>query len=128
MRECNSTLDNLEIPRYNKAERNKIICKSKEKEEAHLYNFTIEVAIEVDMYEYDDIVLSGVFDHLMNRSFLIQEETPFILFKEHIAEEFGIPVMCQRFWKRQFYKSRPLLSPLTPEEETRTVSTSRNAF
>ncbi|KAK7268635.1 hypothetical protein RIF29_21337 [Crotalaria pallida] len=122
MWECISTLRNLEVPCY-KPERNKIICKSKEKEEAHLHKYvTIAAAIEADMYEYNHKAYTGLFDFDINRSFRIQEEAPFILFKEHIAEEFGIPVTYQRLWvpashsyKREGYR------PLTPEEETQAV-------
>ncbi|XP_059429069.1 ubiquitin C-terminal hydrolase 12-like [Corylus avellana] len=97
--------------------------KKKEKAEAHLYTI-IKVARDEDLTEqigrdiYFDLV-----DHEKVRSFRIQKQMPFNLFKEEVARDFGIPVQFQRFWlwaKRQNHTYRPN-RPLTPMEETQTV-------
>ncbi|KAI7992555.1 Ubiquitin carboxyl-terminal hydrolase 12 [Camellia lanceoleosa] len=97
--------------------------KKKEKAEAHLYTI-IKVARDEDLVEqigrdiYFDLV-----DHDKVRSFRIQKQMPFNLFKEEVAKEFGIPVQFQRFWlwaKRQNHTYRPN-RPLTHIEETHTV-------
>ncbi|XP_078441990.1 ubiquitin C-terminal hydrolase 12-like isoform X1 [Wolffia australiana] len=97
--------------------------KKKEKSEAHLYTF-IKVARDEDLGEQigKDIYFDLV-DHEKVRSFRIQRQTPFCLFKEEVAKEFGIPVQCQRFWlwaKRQNHTYRPN-RPLTPQEELQSV-------
>ncbi|KAK7268630.1 hypothetical protein RIF29_21332 [Crotalaria pallida] len=126
--ECFSTLRNLEIPSY-KPERGETICKSKEKEEAHVHKYvTIVVIIEADMYEYEDVRFTGLYEGFMNRSFRIQEQTPFILLKEHLAEEFGIPVIYQRLWLSIPTGQQSRYIPLTPEQETQPVSTHPNEF
>ncbi|KAL9238674.1 hypothetical protein vseg_013065 [Gypsophila vaccaria] len=98
--------------------------KKKEKAEAHLYTI-IKVARDEDLAEqigkdlYFDLV-----DHDKVKSFRIQKQTPFSLFKEEVAKEFGIPVQFQRFWlwaKRQNHTYRPN-RPLTVIEEAQTVS------
>ncbi|KAK7268604.1 hypothetical protein RIF29_21305 [Crotalaria pallida] len=95
----------------------------KEKAEAHLYTI-IKVALDADLYEqigkdlYFDLV-----DHDKVRRFRIPKQTPFTLFKEEVAREFGIPVIYQRFWfwaKRQNQSYRPN-RPLMPQEETQSV-------
>ncbi|KAK7839224.1 ubiquitin carboxyl-terminal hydrolase 12 [Quercus suber] len=97
--------------------------KKKEKAEAHLYTI-IKVARDEDLVEqigrdiYFDLV-----DHDKVRSFRIQKQMPFNLFKEEVAKDFGIPVQFQRFWlwaKRQNHTYRPN-RPLTPMEETQSV-------
>ncbi|XP_028053094.1 ubiquitin carboxyl-terminal hydrolase 12-like isoform X2 [Camellia sinensis] len=97
--------------------------KRKEKAEAHLYTI-IKVARDEDLLEqlgrdvYFDLV-----DHDKVRSFRIQKQTPFNLFKEEVAKEFGVPVQFQRFWlwaKRQNHTYRPN-RPLTPQEEVQSV-------
>ncbi|PIA54179.1 hypothetical protein AQUCO_00900614v1 [Aquilegia coerulea] len=97
--------------------------KKKEKAEAHLYTI-IKVARNEDLAEqigrdiYFDLV-----DHDKVRSFRIQKQTAFNVFKEEVAKEFGIPVQYQRFWlwaKRQNHTYRPN-RPLTPQEETQSV-------
>ncbi|KAI3916569.1 hypothetical protein MKW98_026311 [Papaver atlanticum] len=97
--------------------------KKKEKAEAHLYTI-IKVARNEDLREqigrdiYFDLV-----DHDKVRSFRIQKQMPFNVFKEEVAKEFGIPVECQRFWlwaKRQNHTYRPN-RPLTHQEETQSV-------
>ncbi|CAL5365147.1 unnamed protein product [Camellia sinensis] len=97
--------------------------KRKEKAEAHLYTI-IKVARDEELLEqigrdiYFDLV-----DHDKVRSFRIQKQMPFNLFKEEVAKEFGIPVQFQRFWlwaKRQNHTYRPN-RPLTPQEETQSV-------
>ncbi|XP_059628518.1 ubiquitin C-terminal hydrolase 12-like isoform X2 [Cornus florida] len=97
--------------------------KRKEKAEAHLYTI-IKVARDEDLLEqigrdiYFDLV-----DHDKVRSFRIQKQMPFNLFKEEVAKEFGIPVQFQRFWlwaKRQNHTYRPN-RPLTPQEEAHSV-------
>ncbi|XVF00066.1 hypothetical protein REPUB_Repub03eG0253800 [Reevesia pubescens] len=97
--------------------------KRKEKAEAHLYT-VIKVARNEDLVEqigrdiYFDLV-----DHEKVRSFRIQKQMPFNVFKEEVAKEFGIPVLYQRFWlwaKRQNHTYRPN-RPLTSQEEALTV-------
>ncbi|RWR85437.1 ubiquitin carboxyl-terminal hydrolase 12 isoform X1 [Cinnamomum micranthum f. kanehirae] len=97
--------------------------KKKEKAEAHLYTI-IKVARNEDLAEqigrdiYFDLV-----DHDKVRSFRIQKQMPFNLFKEDVAKEFGVPVQFQRFWlwaKRQNHTYRPN-RPLTHQEEAQSV-------
>ncbi|XP_057990811.1 ubiquitin C-terminal hydrolase 12-like isoform X3 [Hevea brasiliensis] len=97
--------------------------KRKEKAEAHLYTI-IKVACSEDLFEQigKDIYFDLV-DHAKVRSFHIQKQMPFNLFKEEVAKEFGIPVQFQRFWlwaKRQNHTYRPN-RPLTPQEEAQSV-------
>ncbi|KAI4305787.1 hypothetical protein L6164_029130 [Bauhinia variegata] len=97
--------------------------KKKEKAEAHLYTI-IKVGRDEDLQDqigkeiYFDLV-----DHDKVRSFRVQKQMPFNLFKEEVAKEFGIPVQFQRFWlwaKRQNHTYRPN-RPLTHLEETQSV-------
>ncbi|XP_075104237.1 ubiquitin C-terminal hydrolase 12-like isoform X3 [Nicotiana tabacum] len=97
--------------------------KRRYKAQAHLYTI-IKVARDEDLREqigkeiYFDLV-----DHDKVRSFRIQKQMPFNLFKEEVAKELGIPVQFQRFWiwaKRQNHTYRPN-RPLTPQEELQTV-------
>ncbi|XP_034224980.1 ubiquitin carboxyl-terminal hydrolase 12 isoform X5 [Prunus dulcis] len=97
--------------------------KRRYKAQAHLYTI-IKVARDEDLAEqigrdiYFDLV-----DHDKVRSFRIQKQTPFNLFKEEVAKEFGIPVQFQRFWiwaKRQNHTYRPN-RPLTHQEELQSV-------
>ncbi|XP_058183377.1 ubiquitin C-terminal hydrolase 12-like isoform X4 [Rhododendron vialii] len=97
--------------------------KRKEKAEAHLYTI-IKVARDEDLVQqigrdiYFDLV-----DHDKARTFRIQKQTLFSLFKEEVAKEFGIPVQFQRFWlwaKRQNHTYRPN-RPLTTQEEAQSV-------
>ncbi|CAN1747844.1 Ubiquitin C-terminal hydrolase 12 [Linum perenne] len=97
--------------------------KRKEKSEAHLYTI-IKVARSEDLIEQigKDIYFDLV-DHDKVRSFRIQKQMPFNLFKEEVAKDFGVPVQCQRFWlwaKRQNHTYRPN-RPLTPQEEAQSV-------
>lgn len=97
--------------------------KKKEKAEAHLYTI-IKVARDDDLMEQigKDIYFDLV-DHDKVKSFRIQKQMPFNLFKEEVAKDFGIPVQFQRFWlwaKRQNHTYRPN-RPLTPLEETQSV-------
>ncbi|KAK7316579.1 hypothetical protein RJT34_00144 [Clitoria ternatea] len=97
--------------------------KKKEKAEAHLYTI-IKVARDEDLAEQigKDIYFDLV-DHDKVRSFRVQKQMSFNLFKEEVAREFGIPVQFQRFWlwaKRQNHTYRPN-RPLTHIEETQTV-------
>ncbi|KAF3611037.1 hypothetical protein DY000_02050863 [Brassica cretica] len=103
--------------------------KRKYKAQAHLFT-TIKVARDEDITEqignnkYFDLV-----DHEKVKSFRIQKQTPFQLFKEEVAKEFGVPVELQRFWiwaKRQNYTYRPN-RPLLPHEELQTVELLREA-
>ncbi|KAH7541842.1 hypothetical protein FEM48_Zijuj02G0010400 [Ziziphus jujuba var. spinosa] len=98
----------------------KIICNVDEKDIAE----HLRVARNEDLVEqigkdvYFDLV-----DHDKVRSFRIQKQMPFNLFKEEVAKEFCIPVQFQRFWlwaKRQNHTYRPN-RPLTPMEETQSV-------
>ncbi|XP_038701644.1 ubiquitin carboxyl-terminal hydrolase 13-like isoform X2 [Tripterygium wilfordii] len=93
------------------------------KAQAHLFTM-IKVARDEDLMEqigrdiYFDLV-----DHEKVRSFRIQKQTSFSIFKEEVAKEFGIPVQLQRFWiwaKRQNHTYRPN-RPLTHLEEAHTV-------
>ncbi|XP_011626363.1 ubiquitin carboxyl-terminal hydrolase 13 isoform X1 [Amborella trichopoda] len=97
--------------------------KKKEKAEAHLYTI-IKVAKNEDLAEQigKDIYFDLV-DHDKVRSFRIQKQMPFSVFKEEVAKEFGVPVQFQRFWlwaKRQNHTYRPN-RPLTHQEETQSV-------
>ncbi|XP_056171641.1 ubiquitin C-terminal hydrolase 12-like isoform X3 [Syzygium oleosum] len=97
--------------------------KRKYKAQAHLYTI-IKVAREEDLVEQigKDIYFDLV-DHDKVRSFRIQKQIQFTLFKEEVAREFGVPVQCQRFWswaKRQNHTYRPN-RPLTPQEEAQPV-------
>ncbi|XP_024969227.1 ubiquitin carboxyl-terminal hydrolase 12-like isoform X1 [Cynara cardunculus var. scolymus] len=97
--------------------------KRKEKAEAHLYTI-IKVARDEDLREQigKDIYFDLV-DHDKVRSFRIQKQISFALFKEDVAKELGIPVQYQRFWlwaKRQNHTYRPN-RPLTPQEEAQSV-------
>ncbi|KAL0743878.1 hypothetical protein Bca4012_085391 [Brassica carinata] len=103
--------------------------KRKYKAEAHLFT-TIKVARDEDITEqigkniYFDLV-----DHEKVKSFRIQKQTPFPLFKEEVAKEFGVPVQLQRFWiwaKRQNHTYRPN-RPLLSHEELQTVGLLREA-
>ncbi|KAJ7960362.1 ubiquitin carboxyl-terminal hydrolase 12 [Quillaja saponaria] len=104
--------------------------KKKEKAEAHLYTI-IKVARDEDLVEQigKDIYFDLV-DHDKVRSFRIQKQMPFNLFKEEVAKEFGIPVQFQRFWlwaKRQNHTYRPN-RPLTNLEETQSVGQLREVL
>ncbi|XP_010036572.2 ubiquitin carboxyl-terminal hydrolase 12 [Eucalyptus grandis] len=95
----------------------------KYKAQAHLHTI-IKVAREEDLVDQigKDIYFDLV-DHDKVRSFRIQKQMPFSLFKEEVAREFGVPVQCQRFWfwaKRQNCTYRPY-RPLTPQEEAQSV-------
>ncbi|KAL5545633.1 hypothetical protein UlMin_005320 [Ulmus minor] len=97
--------------------------KKRYKAQAHLFTI-IKVARDEDLAEQigKDIFFDLV-DHDKVRSFRIQKQTPFNVFKEEVAKEFGIPVQFQRFWiwaKRQNHTYRPN-RPLTPQEETQSV-------
>ncbi|XP_038690436.1 ubiquitin carboxyl-terminal hydrolase 12-like isoform X4 [Tripterygium wilfordii] len=97
--------------------------KKKEKAEAHLYTY-IKVARDEDLFEQigKDIYFDLV-DHEKVSTFRIQKQTQFVLFKEEVAKEFGIPVQFQRFWlwaKRQNHTYRPN-RPLTLQEEAQSV-------
>ncbi|XP_027344839.1 ubiquitin carboxyl-terminal hydrolase 12-like isoform X4 [Abrus precatorius] len=97
--------------------------KKKEKAEAHLYTI-IKVARDEDLAEQigKDIYFDLV-DHDKVRSFRVQKQMSFNLFKEEVAKEFGIPVQYQRFWlwaKRQNHTYRPN-RPLTHIEEAQSV-------
>ncbi|XP_060169981.1 ubiquitin C-terminal hydrolase 13-like isoform X3 [Lycium barbarum] len=97
--------------------------KKKEKAEAHLYTI-IKVARDEDLRQQigKDIHFDLV-DHDKVGSFRIQKQTPFSIFKEEVAKEFGVPVQFQRFWlwaKRQNHTYRPN-RPLTHLEEAQTV-------
>ncbi|CAN6810270.1 unnamed protein product [Brassica oleracea] len=97
--------------------------KRKYKAEAHLFT-TVKVARDEDITEqigknmYFDLV-----DHEKVKSFRIEKQTPFLLFKEEVAKEFGVPVELQRFWiwaKRQNHTYRPN-RPLLSHEELQMV-------
>ncbi|KAK9699295.1 hypothetical protein RND81_08G165600 [Saponaria officinalis] len=104
--------------------------KRKYKAQAHLYTI-IKVARDDDLAEqigrdiYFDLV-----DHEKVRSFRIQKQTPFNVFKvEEVAKEFGIPVQFQRYWiwaKRQNHTYRPN-RPLKSAEEAQPVGQLREA-
>ncbi|KAK7401183.1 hypothetical protein VNO78_12504 [Psophocarpus tetragonolobus] len=97
--------------------------KKKEKAEAHLYTI-IKVARDDELKEQigKDIYFDLV-DHDKVKSFRVQKQTSFNLFKEDVAREFGIPVQFQRYWlwaKRQNHTYRPN-RPLTHIEEAQSV-------
>ncbi|KAI3706065.1 hypothetical protein L1987_76318 [Smallanthus sonchifolius] len=97
--------------------------KRKEKAEAHLYTI-IKVARDENLHEQiGKNIFFDLVDHDKVRSFRIQKQISFALFKEEVAKELGIPVQCQRFWlwaKRQNHTYRPN-RPLTPLEEAQSV-------
>ncbi|CAI9302003.1 unnamed protein product [Lactuca saligna] len=97
--------------------------KKKEKAEAHLYT-VIKVARDENLHEQiGKNIFFDLVDHEKVRSFRIQKQISFALFKEEVAKELGIPVQCQRFWlwaKRQNHTYRPN-RPLTPLEEAQSV-------
>ncbi|KAG5549841.1 hypothetical protein RHGRI_014968 [Rhododendron griersonianum] len=91
--------------------------------EADLYTI-VKVARNEDLAEqigrdrYFDLV-----DHNKVRSFRIKRWTPFNLFKEEVAKEFGIPIQFQRFWlwaKRQNNTYRPHRH-VKPQQEAQPV-------
>ncbi|XP_042505975.1 ubiquitin C-terminal hydrolase 12-like [Macadamia integrifolia] len=94
--------------------------KKREKVERRLYT-VIKVARDVDLFEQigRDIYF-GLVDHDKLTSFRIQNQVPFILFKEEVAKEFGIPVQYQRFWLWT-KEHNGTYRPLTCEEEQRSV-------
>ncbi|XP_020577037.1 ubiquitin carboxyl-terminal hydrolase 13-like isoform X2 [Phalaenopsis equestris] len=97
--------------------------KKKEKAEAHLFTI-IKVARDEDLAQQTgkDIYFDLV-DHEKVRSFRIQKQVPFNLFKDEVAKVFGVPVQYQRFWlwaKRQNHTYRPN-RPLLPQEEAQSV-------
>ncbi|XLS71974.1 hypothetical protein HN51_028839 [Arachis hypogaea] len=97
--------------------------KRKEKAEAHLYTI-VKVARDADLFEQigEDIFFDLV-DHDKVRSFRIQKQIPFSVFKEEVAKELGVSVQYQRFWlwaKRQNHTYRPN-RPVTPQEEAQSV-------
>ncbi|XP_004498059.1 ubiquitin C-terminal hydrolase 12-like isoform X2 [Cicer arietinum] len=102
--------------------------KRKEKAEAHLYTI-VKIARDDDLHEQiGNNTFFDLVDHDKVRSFRIQKQTPFILFKEEVAKEFGIPVEYQRFWlwaKRQNHTYRPN-RPVTVQEETQSVGQLRD--
>ncbi|XP_069147745.1 ubiquitin C-terminal hydrolase 13-like isoform X11 [Solanum lycopersicum] len=103
--------------------------KKKEKAEAHLYTI-IKVSRDEDLRQQigKDIHFDLV-DYDKVRSFRIQKQTLFSIFKEEVAKEFGVPVQSQRFWlwaKRQNHTYRPN-RPLTHLEEAQTVGQLREA-
>ncbi|KAH9699310.1 ubiquitin carboxyl-terminal hydrolase 12 [Citrus sinensis] len=102
------------------SDKDKIICNVDEQDIAE----HLRVARDDDLLEQigKDIYFDLV-DHDKVRSFRIQKQIPFNLFKEEVAKEFGVPVQFQRFWlwaKRQNHTYRPN-RPLTHLEETQTV-------
>ncbi|KAJ0732977.1 putative ubiquitinyl hydrolase 1 [Helianthus annuus] len=97
--------------------------KRKEKAEAHLYTI-IKVARDENLHEQiGKNIFFDLVDHDKVRSFRIQKQISFTLFKEEVAKELGIPVQHQRFWlwaKRQNHTYRPN-RPLTLLEEAQSV-------
>ncbi|KAI3856934.1 hypothetical protein MKX03_012342 [Papaver bracteatum] len=97
--------------------------KKKEKAEAYLYT-TIKVARDEDLSKqigrdvYFDLV-----DYDKVRSFRVEKQMPFNLFKEEVFKEFGVPVQFQRFWlcdEQQHHTYRPY-RPLTLQEQSQSV-------
>ncbi|KAF9595397.1 hypothetical protein IFM89_000315 [Coptis chinensis] len=97
--------------------------KEHKKKEAQLCTI-IKVARNEDLVEqigrdfYFDLV-----DYDKVHSFCVQKHISFIVFKEEVAEKFGIPVQFQRLWlwvKRKTHTYRPY-RPLTPQEEIQSV-------
>ncbi|CAN4120119.1 unnamed protein product [Withania somnifera] len=102
------------------SDKEKIMCSVDEKDIAE----HVRVAHDEDLRQQigKDIHFDLV-DHDKVRSFRIQKQTPFSIFKEEVAEEFGVPVQFQRFWlwaKRQNHTYRPN-RPLTHLEEAQSV-------
>ncbi|CAM6033345.1 unnamed protein product [Sphagnum compactum] len=112
-----------------KKEQEEKVRKRKEKAEAHLYTI-IKVARDVDLSNQigKDIHFDLV-DHDKVCSFRVQKQTLFTQFKEEVARDLGIPVICQRFWlwaKRQNHTYRPN-RPLNEHEESQTVGHLKDA-
>jgi ubiquitin carboxyl-terminal hydrolase 7 len=112
-----------------KKEQEEKVRKRKEKAEAHLYTI-IKVARDVDLSNQigKDIHFDLV-DHDKVCSFRVQKQTLFTQFKEEVARDLGIPVLCQRFWlwaKRQNHTYRPN-RPLNEHEESQTVGHLKDA-
>ncbi|GLT69604.1 hypothetical protein SLA2020_417420 [Shorea laevis] len=96
----------------------------REQEEKEDLCITIKVARDEDLGEQigRDIFFDLV-DHEKVRSFHIQKQIPFNVFKEEVSKVLGIPVQFQRFWvwaKRQNQTYRPY-RPLTKLEEKQPV-------
>ncbi|KAL2600182.1 hypothetical protein AAZV13_10G096600 [Glycine max] len=106
-----------------KKEQDEKELKRKEKAEAHLYT-TIKVACDEDLREQiGNNIHFDLVDYDKVRSFRVQINMPFMVFKEEVAKEFGIPIQYQRFWlwaKRQNNTYRPNRT-LTPQEEAQSV-------
>ncbi|GAV86141.1 UCH domain-containing protein [Cephalotus follicularis] len=85
----------------------------------------VKVARDEDLLQQiGGVIYFDLVDHDKVRSFRVQKQTPFSLFKEDVAKEFGVPVQCQRFWiwaKWQNHTYRPN-RPLTAQEEAQSVS------
>ncbi|KAH8955666.1 hypothetical protein BDL97_08G152600 [Sphagnum fallax] len=112
-----------------KKEQEEKVRKRKEKAEAHLYTI-IKVARDVDLSNQigKDIHFDLV-DHDKVCSFRVQKQTLFTQFKEEVARDLGIPIICQRFWlwaKRQNHTYRPN-RPLNEHEESQTVGHLKDA-
>ncbi|XP_057782078.1 ubiquitin C-terminal hydrolase 12-like isoform X1 [Salvia miltiorrhiza] len=97
--------------------------KKKEKAEAHLYTI-VKVACDEDFtWQIGRNVFFDLVDHEKVRSLRVQKQMPFSVFKEEVANKFGIPVQFQRFWlwaKRQNHTYRPN-RPLTQHDEAQSV-------
>mmetsp|Transcript_19656 Transcript_19656/g.42954 ORF Transcript_19656/g.42954 Transcript_19656/m.42954 type:complete len:1106 (-) Transcript_19656:700-4017(-) len=97
--------------------------KRKEKSEAHLFTI-LKVARDADMKaQIGNELFFDLVDHDKVKTFRVRKETPFLQFKEQVAQELGIPVQFQRYWqwaKRQNHTYRPN-RPIMPAEDTMTV-------
>ncbi|XP_073291911.1 ubiquitin C-terminal hydrolase 13-like isoform X2 [Primulina huaijiensis] len=95
----------------------------KEKEDAHLYTI-VKVTSDDDFAEQiGRNVFFDLVDHDKVKGFRVLKSTPFSVFNEEVAKEFGVPVQLQRFWlwtKRESGTYRPA-QPLTHLEKTKTI-------
>ncbi|XP_075520070.1 ubiquitin C-terminal hydrolase 12-like isoform X1 [Primulina tabacum] len=106
-----------------KREQEKTEQQKKEEENAHLYTI-VKVTSDDDFAEQiGRTVFFDLVDHDKVKGFRVLKSTPFSVFNEEVAKEFGVPVQLQRFWlwtKRENGTYRPA-QPLTHLEETKTI-------
>ncbi|PNX99472.1 ubiquitin carboxyl-terminal hydrolase family protein, partial [Trifolium pratense] len=107
-----------------------VTCSVDEKEDEDLYTY-IKVVQDEDLAEQiGNYIFFDLVDDEKVRSFRVQKKTTFYIFKEEVANEFGIPAQFLRFWlweKRQNNTYRPS-RPLTQIEEAGPVGQFNTVF
>ncbi|XP_045831302.1 ubiquitin C-terminal hydrolase 12-like [Trifolium pratense] len=107
-----------------------VTCSVDEKEDEDLYTY-IKVVQDEDLVEQiGNYIFFDLVDDEKVRSFRVQKKTTFYIFKEEVANEFGIPAQFLRFWlweKRQNNTYRPS-RPLTQIEEAGPVGQFNTVF